>query len=391
MPEDLDRKLQKLNDNHDKTVVAPASQSRVLQVPRFQTGVFELDHVLGGGVPRGRVLSIWGQTSTGKTTIATLMAQAAQKTCRYCLEPIDWDFETNTGDCGTEGCESEPMRVGWFDPEGTFDNEWAESLGAYLDDYFYVIRTETMEEGINTMDAMLRSKDLDFLVVDSIAAMAPEREIRDPAQDDAVGVAARKMNQACRKWQSSIVSSGMDEILKPTILLVNQVRMKVGVMYGDPKTRPGGKGQEFASSIDLFTYSTDETSFDGSAVDDSVGTQLVEIDFKSKKNKTFRSNIRTQITVATMDSPDGDIEKGDIISDNKRIFDLSRDYGMIEKDGNDWVWVPTGEIYGTYTELREETDIDTVYDEVLEAVLCGKWVPPPEPNDDEEEMGDSDE
>lgn len=350
-----------------KTMVAPvlmqASSARALELDRIQTGIFGLDLVMGGGMPRQRITKFVGYKSSGKTTTAVKVAAACQSRCRVCnkrwrygslrtwltLAAYHWErlgfpvpmsiwpegplpahgfdheylqdttvaeievmwkatkrddknldpeqkrtilqgmkFGARASEFPCDPPEARackcakptPWQVVWLDVEVAFDSDWFWANGLNLD-WVYAIRPDNAEVGIDTADAMLRSGQVDFVVVDSIAQLSPTDEVEGSVGDVQVGLQARLVNKAMRKWVSALASTGMEEEVTVTILLINQWRMKVGVMFGSPQVEPGGLGQTFASSIDI-----DFRSKDVKKADDGTGAQSVTMKFVGTKNRT---------------------------------------------------------------------------------------------------------
>ena len=242
--------IKQINKKYGDDCLVQASNSEKLNVrKRIETGILSFDLSLGGGVPLGTIITLKGEYSSGKSALSHRIGAAFQRTCRNCGNPlVVWNEIIQDG-AEVACCDNpEPMRVVWFDAEGSYQTAWAERLGMKNESTF-VIRTEFAEQGIDIADSVIRSGECDLLVVDSVAHLTPSVEIEQSSEKWQVGVQARLMNKAMRKWVSAQNAVGMTKVVPPTILLINQIRMKVGVMYGSPETSPGGKGIDFASSI----------------------------------------------------------------------------------------------------------------------------------------------
>ncbi len=242
--------IKSINKRYGDNCFVQASKSNKLNARRrIETGIMSFDLALGGGIPMGTIVTLKGEFSSGKSALAHRIGASFQRTCRNCGKPmVIWNEIIQDG--GHVVCceDPEPMRVVWFDAEGSYQNGWAERLGMDAQNT-YVIRTEFAEQGIDIADAVIRSGECDLLVVDSVAALTPSVEIEQSSEKWQVGVQARLMNKAMRKWVSAQNAVGMTKVVPPTILLINQIRMKIGVMYGNPETSPGGKGLDFAASV----------------------------------------------------------------------------------------------------------------------------------------------
>lgn len=189
-----------------------------VDVEVIPTGSLTLDMALGvGGLPRGRVIEIYGPESSGKTTVALHVVAEAQK-------------------MGGEAA--------FIDAEHALDPVYAKKLGVDIDNLI-VAQPDTGEQALDIAEALVRSGALDVIVVDSVAALVPKAEIDGEMGDSHVGLLARLMSQALRKLTAVISKSGT------VVIFINQLREKVGVMYGNPETTPGGRALKFFSSVRL--------------------------------------------------------------------------------------------------------------------------------------------
>jgi recombination protein RecA len=185
-------------------------------VEAISTGSLSIDMALGiGGLPRGRITEIYGPESSGKTTVALHVVAEAQKLGGICL---------------------------YVDAEHAMDPEYARALGVDVD-RLYISQPNNGEEALEIMDAIIRSGAIDVVVLDSVAALVPKAEIEGEMGDSHVGIQARMMSQALRKLGGSINKS------KAVCIFINQLREKIGVMYGNPETTPGGRALKFWASI----------------------------------------------------------------------------------------------------------------------------------------------
>jgi len=246
----LDTLIKSINKRYGDDCFVQASKSEKLNVrKRIETGILAYDLALGGGIPLGTIVTLKGEYSSGKSALAHRIGASFQRTCRNCGNPLVLWNEIIQDGAQVACCDTpEPMRVVWFDAEGSYQNAWAERLGMSSEST-YVIRTEFAEQGIDIADSVIRSGECDLLVVDSVAHLTPSVEIEQSSEKWQMGVHARLMNKAMRKWVSAQNAVGMSRVVPPTILLINQIRMKLGVMFGSPETSPGGKGIDFASSV----------------------------------------------------------------------------------------------------------------------------------------------
>ena len=190
----------------------------IADVPVIPTGSLALDHALGvGGIPRGRVVELFGPESSGKTTLALHIVAEAQK---------------------QEGIAA------FIDAEHALDTMYARRLGVNCDELL-VSQPDTGEQALEIAEVLVRSGAMDVLVIDSVAALVPRAEIEGEMGDAHVGLQARLMSQALRKLTSAISKS------MTAVIFINQIRMKIGVMFGNPETTPGGNALKFYSSVRL--------------------------------------------------------------------------------------------------------------------------------------------
>ena len=201
-----------------KGAIMTLGQNVKMDVPAIPTGAMALDVALGiGGVPRGRVLEIFGPESSGKTTLTLSIIAQAQKRK------------------GT---------AAFIDAEHAFDSTWAKKLGVNLDDLL-ISQPDTGEQALEITEMLVRSNAIDVIVIDSVAALVPKAEIEGEMGASHMGLQARLMSQALRKLTSAISKS------KSSVIFINQLREKIGVMFGNPETTPGGRALKFYSSVRL--------------------------------------------------------------------------------------------------------------------------------------------
>ena len=187
-------------------------------IPAISTGSLQLDIALGiGGLPKGRIVEIYGPESSGKTTMTLSLIAQAQKKGNTCA---------------------------FVDAEHALDPDYAEKLGVNVDD-LYVSQPDTGEQALEITDMLVRSNAVDVIVVDSVAALVPKAEIEGDMGDSHVGLQARLMSQALRKLTGSIKQANC------LVVFINQIRMKIGVMFGNPETTTGGNALKFYSSVRL--------------------------------------------------------------------------------------------------------------------------------------------
>jgi len=255
------------------SILSIASEVEYRKVPRVSCGVASLDYALGGGWPLGRVNLVYGHKSSGKTTLMMLAMAELQKICGNCYSPV--------GDNGSCTCgDWRDMVIAMIDVEGTFEAAWAESLGVDLK-RLLVSQPDHAEQALDIMEGLIRSLSCDALFLDSVAFLTPTKEIEETTSKENPGIAARVGGKGVRKFVSALNSVMNLEGWKPTVFLTNQIRMKVGVMFGSPEILPGGLAWGFATSTEV-RLQTGKYQMD----EDSGRPLYVTIPFRVDKNKT---------------------------------------------------------------------------------------------------------
>ena len=214
----LDTALKQIESQFGKGTIMKLGTRETVEVPSIPTGSFGLDNALGiGGLPKGRVVEIYGPESSGKTTL-TLQIIAE--------------------------CQKAGGSAAFIDAEHALDPEYAKALGVDIDELL-LSQPDTGEQALEVTDMLVKSGSLDVIVVDSVAALAPRAELEGDMGDSHVGLQARLMSQALRKITGSIQKSNT------LVIFINQIRMKIGVMFGSPETTTGGNALKFYSSVRL--------------------------------------------------------------------------------------------------------------------------------------------
>jgi len=340
-----------INERYGTSSFMHAHRAMSARPRRVRIGVPVVDCCFGGGVPRGKMLLLKGELSTAKTALALKVAAAFQRTCRICNRKFaneSWEeievVDELTGEvfiehklhawgclCGPNEGDGVPMKVIWLDAESSFENPWSRRMGVSTPDV-YLIQSEYSEQAIDVADISIRTGDCDLLVVDSIAAMTPAIEIEETAENQQMGVAARLMNKAMRKWGSAMNAAGMLSRTKTTVLMINQIRLKIGVVYGSPETTPGGKGIPFHASIIAKLKKNDSIARED---DMEVGQRFELYVEKNKTAPPFRGG---EFDFFFADDVDGAYSAGDT-NTVEQIFSLALVWDMIEKSGS-WYKLP---------------------------------------------------
>ena len=214
----LDNALKQIEKEYGQGTIMKLGTKDIVEVGSISTGSFSLDNALGiGGLPKGRVVEIYGPESSGKTTL-TLQVIAE--------------------------CQKAGGSAAFIDAEHALDPEYAKALGVDIDE-LVVSQPDTGEQALEVTDTLIQSKSLDVIVIDSVAALVPRAELEGDMGDSHVGLQARLMSQALRKITGNIQKSNT------MVIFINQIRMKIGVMFGSPETTTGGNALKFYSSVRL--------------------------------------------------------------------------------------------------------------------------------------------
>jgi recombination protein RecA len=317
----LDRAVAQIEKNFGKGSIMRLDDDPANIPPGISTGAISLDLALGGrGIPRGRVIEVFGPESSGKTTLNLHIIANVQKAGGV---------------------------AAFIDAEHALDPSWAKRLGVNIDDLL-VSQPDTGEQALEICELLVRSNAVDLVVIDSVAALIPRAEIEGEMGDSHVGLQARLMSQALRKLTGAINQS------KCTVVFINQIREKIGVMFGNPETTPGGRALKFYSSVRLDIRRTGSIKNGDTAVGNRVRVKVV----KNKVAPPFRQ-------------AEFDIMFNEGISATGDLLDLAVEADVVQKSG---AWFSFNEVRlgqgreNSKTFLKENPDLfEEIKGKVMEA------------------------
>lgn len=335
----LEAALAQIEKQYGKgSVMKLGDKSANMQIETVSTGSLSLDLALGlGGVPKGRIVEIYGPESSGKTTVALHMVAEVQKAGGI---------------------------AGFIDAEHALDPAYARNIGVDIEN-LYISQPDNGEQALEITETMVRSGAVDILIVDSVAALVPKAEIDGDMGDSHVGLQARLMSQALRKLTAIISKSNC------IVIFINQLREKVGVMFGNPETTTGGRALKFYSSIRMDVRRIETLKQNGEAIGNRTRVRIV----KNKVAPPFKE-------------AEFDIMFGEGISRTGDVLDLAASEGVVVKSGAWYAYEGTKIGQGRENAknyLKENPDVFTEIDKKVRERFALEETPEEQSQDSEEE------
>lgn len=293
-------------------------EAKTMQVDAISTGCLSLDLALGvGGMPRGRIIEVYGPESSGKTTLAQHVVAEVQKVGGL---------------------------AAYVDAEHALDPEYAQKIGVNIDELF-ISQPDNGEQALEIVETLVRSNAVDVVVIDSVAALTPKAEIEGDMGDSHMGLQARLMSQALRKL-AAIVSKS-----KTTVIFINQIRMKIGVVFGNPETTPGGNALKFYASVRVEIRRSAQIKQGEKIIGNRTKVKIV----KNKVAPPFRTC-------------EFDIMYNEGISITGDLIDLGSELGVIKKNGSNYYYGETKLGLGRENAKQFLHDNPALIKEIREAV-----------------------
>ena len=303
---DITETLRSLKTKFGDEVIMTLDETKHVDIDSISTGSIGLDDALGiGGLPRGRIIEIYGPESSGKTTLALHAVAEAQKGGGICA---------------------------FIDAEHAMDPVYAKNIGVKLEELL-ISQPDNGEQALEIVDSLVRSGKIDIVVIDSVAALTPRDEIEGEMGAHHVGKQARLMSQALRKLTGTVAKS------KTTVIFINQIRMQIGVMFGNPETTPGGKALKFYTSVRLDIRRIAQIKKGDEVVGGRHRVKVV----KNKIAAPFRTT-------------EFDLIYGEGISREGELLALGEKFGMVAKAGASYSYTPPGGDESTIIKLGRGYD-----------------------------------
>jgi len=317
--------LAQIEKNFGQGTIMKLGETAKSKVETISTSSISLDRALGGGIPKGRVIEIYGPESSGKTTLALHIIAEAQKTG------------------GT---------AAFIDAEHALDPQYAKRIGVNIDELL-ISQPDNGEQALEIVETLTRSSGIDIIVIDSVAALTPKAEIEGMMGDSHMGLQARLMSQALRKLTSIISKTGT------TVIFLNQLRMKIGIMFGNPETTTGGNALKFYSSVRLDIRGIDKIN--------STTGEGKEITGRKCRVKVVKNKVAPPFKQAEFD-----IMFNEGISKSGDLLDTAVENNIISKSGTFYTYKVTKIGQGRENAKQYLKENNKIFDEIHQKLVVGE-------------------
>lgn len=323
-------------------IIIPAKDERKVHT-RIPTGIHDLDLKLGGGFPTGCVNVVYGPASSAKSLVALLTIKNVQRTCRKCYTPF-----SEKAKCVCK--KNDPCRTLYVDAERYWEDKWVKKVGVSTDNV-YIGKPRHLEEAFDIMDISVREDTFDAIMLDSVAALSPKAEKEATMEEWQTGLVPRVYTKFLRKWASELGDLSLAGRRLPMVLIVNQIRQKVGVMYGNPEIMPGGDAQVFyATTIVRLSRRSLEVSKDKK----DPQPLWQQVHYKIEKSKASPTRREGEFDLAInhyIDEDGNERHAGEILDNYSGLIEYARRFNLMEeKQGAGYKF--EGRSFKTLEELR---------------------------------------
>lgn len=371
----LDAALKEISKNYGKGVVTKAAE--MPEMFRIPTGIATLDADLGGGIPKSRMTLLIGEPSGSKTTTALMTAANMQQhetlTNRPLVKMLDEEREPQNFEGllipyykyydKVTGEEKRPGVVIFIDLEGTFDRTWAMALGVDLNE-MEVVRSDFQEQAYDIVHGLIKTAEVDLIIVDSVAAMTPGKELDVSAEDDLPGLQARKNGQGMRKMMALLNQvdriEAENNVTAPAVIMINQKRLKIGVMYGNPETTPGGRSLDFYAAVKI-----DFRPDNKNAIKDKDEVIAKAFAYSITKNKMNGRQAQGGFKVYSVDT---ELYRRGQANSYDQVFDLAIRMGLVVQEGSMYQFLDQ-RIRGKDNALKTLLEIEGGYEQIKNEVV----------------------
>jgi recombination protein RecA len=328
---------------------------KLKRIKRIPTGIFPLDLAMGGGFPRSRLCITYGPEGSGKSNLALLACKYVQTHCAVC--------DKNTENCI---CEDEPtiLKAVYIDVEHTYDSLWASQLGINNEE-IVLLQPEYAEQAADIVEAVLHAADVGIVVIDSIAALTTSAMIDSSAEKAEMGNAALVTTKLVKK-ATMAMSAESKRDHHPLLLCINQIRTRLGVMYGDPEGQPGGKALQFASSMTVRIYGKE-------LFDKEISNVLPTFKETSVIVKKWKAPIVSRSSAYNLCVLPHDGKPAGWVDDFPTVKSYLENYSLLGKnDKNKWNCIGLGgeiEEFNTLTAIRNKYDAEPEFNAFLRKII----------------------